>query len=285
VATRIYTPADRMLAPRSDPYFRGFDQKMPDYWRTLEWQREFAMADSKGTVPTLTLLRLSHDHFGDFKDAIDGVNTVETQMADNDYSLGLVVETIAHSNVRGSTLVFVIEDDAQNGADHVDARRSIALVVGPMVKHHALVSTRYTTVNILRTIEAVLGLSPLGLNDSLATPMDDLFDPALTEWTYTARAADVLRTTELPISPERFAPRAALAGCTLRDAAYWTAAMRGQDFSREDRLDTDRFNEALWQGLGRGLQPINRLRTGTENDRPNKNLGQTGELECARAVR
>ncbi|MFX5760946.1 hypothetical protein ABTE44_19650, partial [Acinetobacter baumannii] len=79
-------------------------------------------------------------------------------MADNDYSLGLVIERIAASKVAGSTLVFVIEDDAPNGADHVDARRSIAFVVGPYVRHGALVSTRYTTINVLRTIEAVLGL-------------------------------------------------------------------------------------------------------------------------------
>ncbi|TPG14590.1 hypothetical protein EAH84_03125 [Sphingomonas oligophenolica] len=256
--TRIHTPGDRLLAPRSDPYFRGFDQKMPDYWRTLEWQREFAAADAKGSVPALTLLRLSHDHFGDFKDAIDGVNTVETEMADNDYSLGLVIETIAHSKAGGSTLVFVVEDDAQNGADHVDARRSIALVAGPMVKQHALVSTRYTTVNVLRTIEAVLGLAPLGLNDSLASPMADIFDPALTDWTFTARAADVLRTTQLPIPTDRFAPRVALAGCGLRDAAYWTAAMKGQDFRTEDHLDTNAFNAALWRGLGNGPQPTER---------------------------
>lgn len=94
---RIYTPGDRLLASRSDPYFRGFDQKLADYWRVLEWQREFDAADAAGTLPALTLLRLSHDHFGAFDEAIDGVNTVETQMADNDYALGLVVERIARS--------------------------------------------------------------------------------------------------------------------------------------------------------------------------------------------
>ncbi len=283
--TRIYTPADRLLAPLSDPYFRGFDQKMPDYWRTLEWQREFSASDTAGTVPALTLMRLSHDHFGDFKGAIDGVNTVETQMADNDYSLGLVIETIAHSKVSGSTLVFVIEDDAQNGADHVDARRSIALVVGPMVKQHSLVSARYTTVNILRTIEAVLGLSPLGLNDSLAAPMADIFDPALSEWTYTARAADVLRTTQLPILPERFASRLGLAGCSFHDASYWTAAMQGQDFSTEDRLDTDRFNAALWEGLGRGPQPSIRGGTDLKSDRAKRIGAETSDSPCAFVTR
>ena len=282
--TLIYSPGDQLLAPRSDPYFRGFDQKMPDYWRTLEWQREFAAADVAGSVPTLTLMRLSHDHFGDFKNAIDGVNTVETQMADNDYSLGLVIETIAHSKVSSSTLVFMIEDDAQNGADHVDARRSIALIVGPMVKQHALVSTRYTTVNILRTIEAVLGLPPLGLNDSLAAPMADIFDPVMTGWNYTARAADVLRTTQLPIPDGRFAPSVALAGCGLRNAAYWTAATKGQDFSTEDRLDTDRFNTALWQGLGRGPQPTNRHGSDLKKNRAEQIDAESREPHCELAA-
>lgn len=119
-------------------------------------------------------------------------------MADNDLSLGMVVERIAHSRTAGSTLVFVIEDDAQNGADHVDARRSIALVVGPYVRQGALISTRYTAVNVLRTIEAVLGLRPLGLNDGLASSMD-MFDQAQAKWTFHARAADVLRTMQLTL--------------------------------------------------------------------------------------
>jgi DNA-binding beta-propeller fold protein YncE len=258
--TRIYTPGDRLLADRSDPYFRGFDQKMPDYWRALEWRREFAEQEASGAMPALTLLRLSHDHFGDFKDAIDGVNTVETEMADNDYSLGLVLETIAKSRFRDSTVVFVIEDDAQNGADHVDARRSLALVAGAGVRQGAVVSTRYTTINVLRTIESLLGLRPLGLNDALAVPMADVFDPAVATWSYQARAAEVLRSTQLPIPPERFGPALATAApaCRPHDAAYWAAAMKGQDFHVEDRLDTAAFNTALWRGLGQGPEPVDR---------------------------
>ena len=201
---RIYTPGDRLLASRSDRYYRGFDLKLPDYWRELEWEREYGRQEAAGTLPALTLLRLGNDHFGSFDQAIDGVNTVEAQMADNDYAIGRVVERIAHGKAAGSTLVFIIEDDAQNGADHVDARRSVALVVGPYVRHGALVSTRYTTVNVLRTIEAVLGLKPLGLNDSLAAPMADLFDPTQAQWSYRAEAADVLRSTKLPIPAQRF---------------------------------------------------------------------------------
>jgi hypothetical protein len=178
-------------------------------------------------------------------------------MADNDFSLGLVVERIARGKAADSTLIFVIEDDAQNGADHVDARRSFAFVIGPYVRQGALVSTRYTTINVLRTIEAVLGLKPLGLNDALAMPMADLFDPTLTQWTYRAEAADILRRTHLPIPADRFSPTGERAdACTGRSAAFWAAAMKGQDFSGEDRLDSAAFNRALWSGLGSGPEPV-----------------------------
>ncbi|MFL6735607.1 MAG: bifunctional YncE family protein/alkaline phosphatase family protein [Sphingomonas sp.] len=255
---RIFTPGDRLLATRSDPYFRGFDQKLPDYWRVLEWQREYDEQESSGTLPALTLLRLSHDHFGDFDKAIDGVNTVETQMADNDFSLGLIAERIARGKAADSTLIFVIEDDAQNGADHVDARRSLALVVGPYVRQRSLVPTRYTTINVLRTIEAVLGLKPMGMNDALAMPMADLFDPAQSQWSYRAEAANVLHSTKLPIPGDRFVATQSASSCGVHDANFWAAAMKGQDFSSEDRLDTPRFNSALWQGLGSGPEPSGR---------------------------
>jgi DNA-binding beta-propeller fold protein YncE len=255
---RIYTPGDRLLASRSDPYFRGFDQKLADYWRVLEWQREYDEQEAAGTLPALTLLRLSHDHFGEFDKALDGVNTVETQMADNDYSVGMVVDRIAHGKAADSTLIFVIEDDAQNGVDHIDARRSLALIVGPYVRQGAVISTRYTTINLLRTIEAVLGLKPLGLNDALAAPMADVFDPGKTQWTYRAEAADVLRSTQLPIPGDRFVPKQTASACPAPSASYWATAMKGQDFSTEDRLDTPRFNSALWAGLGSGPEPVAR---------------------------
>ena len=250
----VHVAADRSLVGLSDPYFRGFDQKMPDYWREREWEREFAEQELVGTMPQLTLLRLSHDHFGDFDKAIDGVDTVETQMADNDYSVGLVIERIAHSRFKDDTLIFVIEDDAQNGADHVDARRSIAFVVGPFVKQRAVVSTHYTTVSMVRTIGSVLGLPGLGLNDGLAVPMADVFDLDQSKWDYTATASEVLRTTKLPIDPTRFTS-AATAVRALHDASYWADAMKGQDFRSEDRLDSSAFNAALWRGLGSGPMP------------------------------
>jgi DNA-binding beta-propeller fold protein YncE len=265
---QIFTAGDRLLAGRSDPYFRGFDMKLPDYWRVLEWQREYDEQEAAGTLPQLTLLRLPNDHFGDFDQAIDGVNTVETQIADNDYSLGLIVERISRGKAADSTLIFVIEDDAQNGADHVDARRSLAFVVGPYVRQNVLVSTRYTTINILRTIETVLGLEPLGFNDALAMPMVDIFDPSQSRWSYRADAAEVLRTTELPIPAERFvASRSPATDCSNHDAGYWAAAMKDQNFASEDRLDSEAFNSALWRGLGSGPEPLVRDARDLRQDR------------------
>lgn len=274
--TRIWNPTDRQLATRSDIYFRGFDQRMPDYWRLLEWQREFAGQAKAGKMAALTLMRLSHDHFGDFKTAIDGVNTVETQMADNDYSVGMVLETLAKSPFAASTLVFIIEDDAQNGADHVDARRSIAFVAGAYVKQKALVSTRYTTVSMVRTIGDLLGLKPLSLNAALALPMTEAFDLKQRTWTYHATASDVLKATQLPIPTDRFEQAPLAQACTPRDSAYWASAMAGQDFSKEDHLDTAAFNTALWQGLGKGPEPVARTGVDLSEGRAERLAGAPG---------
>ena len=264
----VFIANDRALATRSDPYYRGFDQKFPDFWNVREWIREFDAQAADGTLADLTLLRIAHDHFGDFKEAIDGVDTVEKEMADNDYAVGTVIEHIAQSKVRDDTLVFMIEDDAQNGADHVDARRAIAFVVGPYVKKGAVVSMRYTTLSLLRTIEDVLGLKPMGLNDGLAAPMTAVFDLKQSpDWNFTAIASPVLRDTKLPIPEAAFAISHADAGCAMRSSGYWQAAMAGQDFSVEDHLDTDAFNKALWTGLSGAPQPTLRDGADLRNDR------------------
>jgi DNA-binding beta-propeller fold protein YncE len=238
----------------TDPYFRGFDQKLPDFWRFKEWEREFDGYVKRGNLPALELVRISHDHFGDFAKAIDGVNTVETEMADNDYATGLIVEKVAASPYRDSTLIFVVEDDAQNGPDHVDAHRTVAFIVGPFVRQGAVISTHYTTVNLLRTVEDVLGIHPVGINDALAGPMADVFTTERRPWGYRAIVPEILRTTRLPLPPRRHARSGPLdeRGRYARpahSATYWAAKTRGLDFAVEDDLDTPRFNRILWQGL------------------------------------
>jgi YVTN family beta-propeller protein len=252
-------PTKPALANVTDPYFPGFDLKLADYWRFKEWEREFDGYAASGNLPSLEFVRMPHDHFGDFGTATDGVNTVETEMADNDYAIGMIVAKVAASPFAKDTVIITIEDDAQNGPDHMDAHRTVALIAGAYVKQGAVDSHRYTTVNMLRTIEELLGMKPMGLNDAAAAPMADSFSAEYKPWSYTARVAAVLRTTQLPLpaiaadknDAELFDARYAL---PRHDAAWWEKKMRGQDFSVEDDLDTGKFNRALWLGLvGTGI--------------------------------
>jgi hypothetical protein len=233
-----------------------------------------------GNLPNLMFVRFPHDHFGNFATAIDGVNTPDTQMADNDYAVGLLVEKVAKSPFKDNTLIFIIEDDAQNGGDHVDAHRSIAYVVGPYVKQGAVVSTPYNTVSMLRTIEDVLGLEPMGLTDGLASPMADVFEDTLRPWTYTTIVPQVLRATQLPLPPitsSNSLPLTEYAKAFAkprRDAVYWEQVMAGQNFKKEDDLDEERFNRALWHGLIGEDRPYPDIRHGSDLSQDRQRLLQ-----------
>jgi len=238
--------------PYVDPYYLTPNLIVPDYWRVQEWKREFAEFSAAGQAPNLMLVWLGNDHFGAFDQAIDDVNTPETQMADNDYALGLLIESVANSPFAKDTLIVSVEDDALDGPDHIDAHRSIALFAGPYVRQHAVISTRYSTVSVVKTIEEILGIGPIGLNDALAAPMSEVFDPNTTSWSYKATVPDVLRSTQLPLPPADHAYNAV----PSHSAKYWTKAMAGQDFSGPDRVDPVTFNRALWRGLkGDGWYP------------------------------
>jgi len=238
-------PSASGLRDITDPYFRGFDVKFPDFYREREWEREFASYSAHGNLPNLTLLRFMEDHMGDFGHAIDGVSTPEAQVADNDYAVGKVVEAVAKSPYRDSTLVFVVEDDAQDGPDHVDAHRSIAFVAGPFVKQGAVISARYSTVNMLRTIEDVLGIAPLSVNDAHQPPMSEVFDLKRKSWSFKASPSRVLAGTKLPLPQDQTGDALPFA----HDAAYWAKATQAYDWSAEDRIVASDFNEVLWRGL------------------------------------
>lgn len=238
--------ANPELAPITDPYFRGFDTAFPDFYREQEWEREFQGYVTNNNLPSLSLVRLMGDHTGSFKTAIDGVNTPEIQVADNDYAVGRLVQAVASSAYANNTLIFVVEDDAQDGPDHVDAHRSTAYVVGPYVKKSAVVSTHYTTVNMLRTITDILGLDHLGLFDATQGPMTDVFDTSQTSWSYTATASSLLKTTALPLPA---GVQFAQAAKPTHNAVYWASRTRRFDFSEEDKIDAVAYNKVLWEGL------------------------------------
>ena len=229
----------------TDLFFRGYDLNNADTYQEEEFERDV----TTNGLRNLSLVRFPHNHTGSFGTALSGVNTPELQVADNDYAVGKLVQFIANNPAyAGNTLIFAIEDDAQNGGDHVDAHRSTAFIVGPYVKQGgALVHTQYNTINFLRTMERVLGLSPLHLTDALAQPMADVFDTTQTTWDYTATPSAMLYGTGLaPLLPTQ-------AGLVVpkptHGAKYWARVTKGLDFSKEDRVDPVGYNRILWKGL------------------------------------
>jgi YVTN family beta-propeller protein len=265
-------PLDQALAPLTDVYFRGYDQAYPDLWRFNEWKREFDQFVANGNLPNLTLFRISHDHMGSFGSALGGINTPELQQADCDLALGKLIDTVAHSPYASSTIIIVIEDDVQDGPDHVDSHRGPALVVGAYVKRHAVVSTRYNQVNVLRTIEDILGTQHLNLNTAFADPMTDVFDTdSSAVWSYDAVASTVLASASMPLvvggQPIRMA-----AGPTIKpkhDAAYWDRVTAGFDFTEADQVPPDQFNRVLWKGL-MGNKPYPTLHGQSTGDKDDK---------------
>jgi hypothetical protein len=248
------------LAPYTDPYFRGFDNAYADFYRYAEWQREFNANYAAGGLPALSLVRFMHDHTGNFvagpggspPGAMDGVNTPELQVADNDYAVGMLVQRIANSIYANDTLIFIVEDDAQDGGDHIDSHRATAYVVGPYVKQGVVVSSPYNTLDFLRTMEEVLGLPPMNLHDALAHPMTDIFDTtALVSgtpqpWSFTAAPSAYLYNTQLLLPPK---PVGLIVPKLAHNAKYWARVTKGMDFTDADRVDPAAFNRILWKGL------------------------------------
>jgi hypothetical protein len=240
------------LAPFTDVYYRGYDNNYPDLWRYQEWKREFDQFVAQGNLPNLSLVRLSHDHMGNFGTALAGINTPETQQADNDLAVGLLVQAVASSPFAKDTLVIVTEDDCQDGPDHVDSHRATTYLAGAYVKQGAVVGTPYSQVNAIRTMEDILGTEHLNLNTAFQPPMTEAFDlKTRGEWSFQAEASTLLQTTDV-------APLVVASGATFtpgevvkpeHDAKYWDKVTAGFDFSEADRVPTAKFNRVLWRGL------------------------------------
>jgi len=259
--TVVAYPANAALAPYTDPYFRGFDLSFPDYYRYKEWERDFDANYAAGGLANLTLIRFMHDHTGNFATAIDGVNTPDREEADNDYAVGLLVQKIAISIYANNTLIFVAEDDAQDGGDHVDSHRSTLYVAGAYVKQGKVVSIRHNTIDMVRTMEEALGLGPMNLNDALAQPMSEIFDTSSQtpeNWSFTAAPAAILYCTSLPL-PSPAIP----CNDPTPNAKYWARVTRGMDFTDADLVDGEQFNRILWKGL-MGSRPYPSRPTGKD---------------------
>jgi hypothetical protein len=138
------------------------------------FRKRFAQQLAKGHVPALSYISLTSDHT---RGTQPGYPTPTAMVADNDQALGQLVATISHSRIWSSSAIFVVEDDSQDGADHVDAHRIPALVISPYARRGVVLHTRYDLLSAVRSIELILSMKPLSLNDALATPMYDVFAP------------------------------------------------------------------------------------------------------------
>ncbi|QKG52261.1 bifunctional YncE family protein/alkaline phosphatase family protein [Hymenobacter sp. BRD67] len=212
------------VCPRSP----GFDLDVKDVERVRIWAQDFDSLLAVGKVPQLSTIRLSNDHTsGQRLGKVSPVSAV----ADNDLALGQLVEHIAHSRIWGESVIFVLEDDAQNGPDHIDAHRSPALVIGPYVRRQAVDHTLYTTAGVMRTIELLLGLPPMSQYDAAARPLFGLFQAAPNATPYQAKAAQVSLDT--------------------RNTAWNRSAERSAkfDFAHEDAVPDLDLNEVVWKSV------------------------------------
>ena len=167
------------LAGLVHPNYPPYDLRIPDNRRVDVWLEEFTRFDKSGTAPSLNIIRLGNDHTAGTSAAYP---TPRAMVAENDVALGRVVDAISNSSFWKDSAIFVLEDDAQAGPDHVDMHRSIALVISPFTRRAAVDSTLYTTSAMLRTMELILGVPPMSNYDAGATPMYNAFQttPVLT---------------------------------------------------------------------------------------------------------
>jgi DNA-binding beta-propeller fold protein YncE len=211
-----------------DPWFRGYDLEYPDVKRAERFISELRRFEKEGDMPRLQIMRLPNDHTAGTR---VGMPTPTAYLADNDLALGLVVEAVSHSKFWKQTAIFVVEDDAQNGPDHVDAHRTVALVISPYTKRRFVDSTLYSTSSMLRTMELILGLKPMSQFDAAARPMYNCF---------TSRADFTPYKHEMPRVNMK----------EVNQPTAWGAERSARfNLSKEDAADDLLFNEVIWKAV------------------------------------
>jgi hypothetical protein len=190
--------------------------------------REFREFEKTGSLPRFMVMSLGEDHTTGTR---PGTFTPQACVASNDLALGRIVEAVAASRSWRETAIFVIEDDAQNGPDHVDAHRTVGLVISPYTRRKHVDSTQYSTVSLIRTIELILGLAPLSQYDAAARPMFASFtgQPDVTPYVHEPARID-LNEVNAP-------------------TAYGAERSLQMDFDEYDRIDDFALNEILWRAV------------------------------------
>jgi YVTN family beta-propeller protein len=225
----------KTLQGHFDPKFRSFDLDYPDQKRADRFLEELAGFEMAGEMPRLIVLRLPNDHTAGTR---PGSPTVLSCLADNDLALGRIVEGLSKSRFWKNLAIFVVEDDAQNGSDHVDAHRTVALAISPYIKKHAVDSTMYSTSSMLRTMELILGLEPMSQFDAAARPMA----PAFTA------TPDLAPYAHRPVTIDLKAKNTA--------TAWGAEASKRLNLDGEDRADDLTFNEIVWKAVRGANSPM-----------------------------
>jgi len=229
-------PKVKSLIGHFDPKFPTYNLNITDVRRANRFLEELKEFEAEGNdLPRLITMRLPNDHSAGTR---PGAPTVQAMVADNDLALGMVVEGLSRSRFWKELAIFVVEDDAQNGSDHVDAHRTVALVIGPYVKRKVVDSTMYSTSSMLRTIELILGLDPMSQFDAAATPMDRSFtaEPDFTPYTLRPARVDLdARNTE---------------------TAWGAATSLKLNLDEEDQADDLLFNEIIWKAVKGADSPM-----------------------------
>ncbi len=199
-----------------------------DYERADRFIEEFQELDREGKVPNFMMMSLGENHTSG---TAPGAYTPKAQVASNDVAVGKMVEAITKSNVWGKFAIFIIEDDAQNGPDHVDSHRTAGLVISPYTKRKFVDSSMYSTVSMLRTIELLLGLPPMTQHDAAAAPMVNTFmaKPDLSGFTAITAKIDLMSKNA--------------------NHGYGATQSARMDFREYDRVDEDALNRILWHSI------------------------------------
>jgi YVTN family beta-propeller protein len=205
-----------------------FDLNIRDTVRYREWRDDFDSLVAKNAVPAFNMIGFYDDHtFG----LTAGKPTPFASVADNDKAVGLFIEHLSHSPIWKESAVFIVEDDAQNGPDHVDAHRSTALVISPYTKRQFVDHTMYSTTSMLRTIELILQLPPMSQYDAAATPM----------WRSFTAKPDLTPFTSAPLNIDLDQKNPKQTKAALKSAML--------DFNQPDKIDDKLFNKILWKGI------------------------------------
>jgi YVTN family beta-propeller protein len=223
------------LEPYICPTYVGFPNKVPDVYRADEFIKELKAFEEDNNFPNFIIMLLPNDHTSGTR---PGLPTPRAAVADNDLALGRIVEAISHSKFWDKTCIFVTEDDPQAGLDHVDGHRTVGLVISPYTKRGEVVSNYYSQINMVRTMENILGIPPMNQFDAAAEPMSDCFTDTPDFTPYESLPNNI------PLD-ELNPPLESLTG----EALHWAKKSLEQDLEDVDRINEDTFNRVIWHAV------------------------------------